>query len=111
MIAKNNYCIALSHIFYVKIDPFELACARKDKCYKTYSLSSSRFWSSQESYGLRISNLAKDFITKILQVEPERRMTLEDMANHPWLASETLLSREEVIQEMQAKSEMVAVKP
>ena len=37
------------------------------------------------NYEELVSPLAKDFITQILKVDPKQRLTIQQIAEHPWL--------------------------
>lgn len=37
-----------------------------------------------------VTSLARDFVTKLLNIEPEKRMLLADAINHPWLKLDQL---------------------
>jgi len=35
-----------------------------------------------------VSDEAKDFISKILLADPDKRITIEGMQNHPWMSKD-----------------------
>jgi serine/threonine protein kinase len=41
-----------------------------------------------KEYWNGVSDVAKDFVTKCLTVDPEQRMTAGQLLDHPWLAPE-----------------------
>lgn len=59
--------------FYGETD--EILCDRV--CKGKYSFPEARFG--------HISNEAKDFITKMLKVDPRERISIEEALNHPWI--------------------------
>ncbi|CAN0053337.1 unnamed protein product [Ascophyllum nodosum] len=44
----------------------------------------------RERVWVNLSNQAKDFVSKLLRVDPRERLTAAEAANHPWIASTNL---------------------
>jgi len=49
-----------------------------------------------ESFGLCISEAAKDLIIGMMRAEPGKRLTLEEIARHPWVVQEPSVIIEEM---------------
>ena len=58
----------------------------------TYSNITSLDLVDNPVYRDRVSPVAKDFISRILMVDPKTRMSLHDMLTHEWLTSGLCIS-------------------
>ncbi|GAB1599525.1 hypothetical protein Ahia01_000229800, partial [Argonauta hians] len=47
-----------------------------------------------------ISESAKDLVKKMLEVDPEKRITIEQALNHPWIREKTKIHLQETVDEM-----------
>lgn len=56
-----------------------------DSVQETYSNVSSASYSFDSSYFENVSDLAKDFITRLLQKDPKKRDSVFESLRHPWL--------------------------
>jgi serine/threonine protein kinase len=55
-----------------------------------------------EKYWSQVSELAKDFISKLLVVDPSKRLTAEQALEHPWFSSnETSMAVENLIENLE----------
>merc|ERR1711920_1136005 len=58
------------------------------------SIKSGKYTVKKDVWG-RVSNKAKDFIQKMLVVDPQARMTCEQALRHPWLEERDQMERKE----------------
>jgi len=67
----------------MKCMPFKRAC-RSDPYYKRLiSANSNSFWKITEAIR-KPSNTLKNLIESMLTEDPEKRITLQEIKNHPW---------------------------
>lgn len=62
-----------------------------------------RFWSSQQAEATRLSAGAQDLVSRLLCADPERRLTVKEALQHPWIADAEAVHPMEVIEEMSAR--------
>ena len=75
--AVDNWCVGvLTYEFLVGHPPFE--SQTKETTYERIRTLDLRF----PTY---VSDLAQDFIRKLLVLDPKKRMPLSEVKNHPWI--------------------------
>lgn len=68
----------LTYEFLVGSPPFEVSHSNKHKCYE-------KIKNLDYTFPDFLSDLAKDFITKLLKIDPADRMNLEEALAHEWI--------------------------
>ncbi|CAK9033131.1 Calcium-dependent protein kinase 10 (OsCDPK10) (OsCPK10) [Durusdinium trenchii] len=76
---------SLGILTYILLDGRAPFMGRNDR--QTYRLILQGEYRFAEERWAHVSANAKDFISKLLQVDPQQRMTAEEATVHPWLAT------------------------
>jgi serine/threonine protein kinase len=76
-------------ILYIMLTVTPLYASSNDKAFELILNGElDRLLDHYEGYGLILSPLARDLVMKLLEVDPRKRITLEEALEHPWLTCE-----------------------
>mmetsp|Transcript_20600 Transcript_20600/g.19571 ORF Transcript_20600/g.19571 Transcript_20600/m.19571 type:complete len:144 (+) Transcript_20600:463-894(+) len=83
-------------------DPyFKLICINKEDIFwKAHSRNKPN---GEEFF----SDNFKDLITRMLQYEPEKRLTIEQIASHPWFTDANVATLDQVQQEFKRRKQLI----
>ncbi|KAF1318490.1 Camk protein kinase, partial [Globisporangium splendens] len=79
--------------------------AKKGDCWYDCIVSGQMdvFWSAQKECADLLSSDARDLISKVLCADPEARLTVDQVLQHPWLKDALLVDRTRVFRDMAAR--------
>jgi len=107
----DSWCLGWSTYYLLTAQPLFLSCNPSENDTDWLLFQNSEF----DVLFRRKSNLCKpdalDFIFRLLQIEPRRRMSINDALNHKWLANPSIppvLAPKEMLPEPAQKSQRVA---
>jgi serine/threonine protein kinase len=84
-------CWSLGVMLYVMLTSRPIYASMEDPAFQLLAEGQAEtVLEHYESYGLVISPMAKQLICSLLQADPDRRMTLEQIAAHPWVRHQAL---------------------
>jgi len=84
-------------ILYIMLTVTPLYSSANDKAFE-FILNGelNRLLDHYETWGLILSPLARDLVLKLLEVDPRKRITLEEALEHPWLVCDRDKARDQV---------------
>ena len=84
-------------ILYIMLTVTPLYSSSHDKAFELILNGElNRLLDHYETWGLTLSPLARDLVLKLLEVDPRKRITLEEAFEHPWLACDRDTERDQV---------------
>ena len=84
----------------------------KDPYYKCLALNKDElYWKAvcknKDNGVCFFSDEFKDLFSKMVQLDPSKRLSIEEILSHPWLAEGEVASAEEVLEEFNMRNEKV----
>jgi len=81
----------------------------EDSDYLTFLKSNQAFW-KKYSRSKKISKNFKDLINQMLDPNPSKRITINEILIHPWMTSESVPSYSEIVKEFERRREIIEKK-